>query len=205
MCGSTGISVSRRGLPAVITSNNSFSLEDKSPFLGADMLVINSLQLDYNGTNKTQRSLLNGCFPWLWQSAAARAWRLAQIELSFGMYHCVLLKGVQAKKKKKTQLQTLYRQLEYILNWISICWWVYGGYIRIKNNHLQPTHENLHNHNGSPPLFCHWHNQFHGSLESSYRIICRIIRQVIWWILISLYSLSTLLISHWIYSDFIFV
>lgn len=101
MCGSTGISVSRRGLPAVITSNNSFSLEDKSPFLGADMLVINSLQLDYNGTNKTQRSLLNGCFPWLWQSADARAWRLAQIELSFGMYHCVLLKGVQAKKTQK--------------------------------------------------------------------------------------------------------
>lgn len=113
MCGSTGISVSRRGLPAVITSNNSFSLEDKSPFLGADMLVINSLQLDYNDTNKTQGSWLDVCFPWLWQSADARACRLAQVELSFGMYHCVLLKGVQAKKKtQKPQLQTLYRQVE---------------------------------------------------------------------------------------------
>lgn len=55
-CGSTEISLSRRGLPAEITSNNSFSLEDKSPFLGADMLVFNSSQTHCNNTNKTQKS-----------------------------------------------------------------------------------------------------------------------------------------------------
>lgn len=42
-----GISVSRRGLPAEITSNNSFSLGDKSPFLGADILVLDSYEMAF--------------------------------------------------------------------------------------------------------------------------------------------------------------
>lgn len=70
MWGSRGISVSRRDLPAVITSNNSFSLGDKSPFLGADMLVVKSSQLGLNRTEKTRSSGLKGGFLWYERGAS---------------------------------------------------------------------------------------------------------------------------------------
>lgn len=85
----------------MMTSNNSFSLEDKSPFLGPDMLPITVLKLSYNCTNKMRNSLLKQRFSWSHQSTDARAGRVNQIELSFGMYHCVQSAGVSEVTEKK--------------------------------------------------------------------------------------------------------